>query len=354
MKKKNFKNIIYNIILIIILIVAFCIYRKYDYNFFSKGILEEGKTEFSRDFNIKYSKNRSYKIENNIANDAMFYKKISVRKNTPYRVSCMIKTENVIGKNDNPIAGAQICLNNTEEHSRVIQGTNDWTKIEFFFNSKCNTEVEIGFRLGGNFAKASGKAWFSDLKLEEGAKNEDNTWNFSCFILDFADLEFEGEKHKYEITNQEKSLVSINMKRLQNSIKQMSKNKMDIEYEIIEIKEPLTTISYDEENGYYISEKDVYRLIDRYQKEEEFDHIFVCTNLPLESELTHNKNICEWIGLGNMMYIGKGFSNIRIIPEQYIYSNNNTFPEEVFLHEFLHTLERNAEEYGYSRPALHD
>ena len=32
----------------------------------------------------------------------------------------------------------------------------------------------------------------------------------------------------------------------------------------------------------------------------------------------------------------------------------NIFPEEVFLHEFLHTLERNSEEYGYSVPALHD
>lgn len=32
----------------------------------------------------------------------------------------------------------------------------------------------------------------------------------------------------------------------------------------------------------------------------------------------------------------------------------NTFPEEVFLHEFLHSLERTAEEYDYEIPALHD
>ena len=31
----------------------------------------------------------------------------------------------------------------------------------------------------------------------------------------------------------------------------------------------------------------------------------------------------------------------------------NVFPEEVYVHEFLHTLERNAEEYGYERPELH-
>ena len=60
-----------------------------------------------------------------------------------------------------------------------------------------------------------------------------------------------------------------------------------------------------------------------------------------------------------MDYYGIGFSNIRLPNEEksYIYKYNmkiNTFPEEVFLHEFLHTLERNAKEYGYERPELHD
>ena len=55
-----------------------------------------------------------------------------------------------------------------------------------------------------------------------------------------------------------------------------------------------------------------------------------------------------------MMFVGKGFSNIRIISNDYTYSNKNTFPEEVFLHEFLHTLERNSNEYGYTIPELHD
>ncbi|MCI8470550.1 MAG: hypothetical protein HFJ35_03530 [Clostridia bacterium] len=60
-----------------------------------------------------------------------------------------------------------------------------------------------------------------------------------------------------------------------------------------------------------------------------------------------------------MDYYGIGFSNIRLPNDSksymYKYSQRiNTFPEEVFLHEFLHSLERNAEEYGYERPELHD
>lgn len=59
-----------------------------------------------------------------------------------------------------------------------------------------------------------------------------------------------------------------------------------------------------------------------------------------------------------MDYYGIGFSNIRLPNDSksYIYkydSRINTFPEEVFLHEFLHSLERNAQEYGYDRPELH-
>ena len=53
-----------------------------------------------------------------------------------------------------------------------------------------------------------------------------------------------------------------------------------------------------------------------------------------------------------------GFSNIRIPNEKadllYRYSDANTFPEEVFVHEFLHNLERVDKEYGNEIPELHD
>lgn len=60
-----------------------------------------------------------------------------------------------------------------------------------------------------------------------------------------------------------------------------------------------------------------------------------------------------------MDYYGIGYSNIRLpnSSKSYMYkydSRVNTFPEEVFLHEFLHSLERTSEEYGYKIPALHD
>ena len=56
---------------------------------------------------------------------------------------------------------------------------------------------------------------------------------------------------------------------------------------------------------------------------------------------------------------GIGFSNIRFSDEDtnYIYTYNyrlNTFSEEVFMHEFIHTLERTSIEHGYKTIDLHD
>lgn len=56
---------------------------------------------------------------------------------------------------------------------------------------------------------------------------------------------------------------------------------------------------------------------------------------------------------------GIGYSNIRLPNDSknYIYTYNplvNVFPEEVFIHEFLHSLERICNEYEYEIPELHD
>lgn len=61
-----------------------------------------------------------------------------------------------------------------------------------------------------------------------------------------------------------------------------------------------------------------------------------------------------------MRYGQIGFSDIRMPSDlsrstMYKYDiRNDTFPEEVFVHEFIHSLERNMVERGYSFPALHD
>ena len=106
------------------------------------------------------------------------------------------------------------------------------------------------------------------------------------------------------------------------------------------------------------SSEDVESQIKDIISQNDYDHIFVVVRLG-DDEHKNNIEVNDWIGLGSMDYYGIGFSNIRLPDDSrsYIYKYDtrvNQFPEEVLLHEFLHSLERNAAEYGYERPNLHD
>lgn len=293
----------------------------------------------------------------------MFYKTVNVEKNTSYKVSCMVKTEDVVSEKEISNSGAQICLADTVYSSKSITGTNDWQRIEFIFNSRNNETVDIGFRLGGNGENCKGTAWFSDFKLEKGtsSESEDTNWNMVCFIFKNVDVKLtqDGveEELKFSMTGQDVETMKDNMLRLKNSVNTLSDGKMSIDYKIIEIDEPIKSVSYDKEHGYYVDPVDVKDIINPYIEQNEYDHIFIAVRL---GDMTKEIPVYDWIGLGGMDYYGIGFSNIRLpndSSKSYTYKYSpyvNTFPEEVFLHEFLHSLERNLIEYGYEIPALHD
>lgn len=345
-----------------LMFIAYKIYSINNYNEYIRAEYASGLSNFVRDEKVKYSKTNSYKIENTDYNDAMFFKTISVVPNTSYRVSCMIKTENVVNKNENTDAGAHICINETTEKSDNVVGTTEWTKIEFIFNSKNRKEVQIGFRLGGNYDDSKGTVWFSDITIEEGMADTSNTWNFLCLIFDKTDvnLNINGNDKNFNLTLSQSDVddMKLCINRFKTSMEEMSKRKIRVDYDIKEIETPITSMSHDEENGYFVSPYDVKNVIDKYIALGKYDHIFIAFrtgDINAKNEIPVN----DWIGLGSMEYRNIGFSNIRLpnSNSNYIYKYDeriNTFPEEVYVHEFLHTLERNAQEYGYERPELHD
>ena len=144
-KSNKIKNIISIIIIIAIIIVGYQFYKKYNFNNFVKAEYNLGTSKFERDSSIKCTENDSYKIINTDYNDAMFYETIDVLQNTPYKVTCKIKTENVKSQNENTDSGAHICIAESLEKSDNIEGTTDWTKVEFYFNSKNRTSVDVTY-----------------------------------------------------------------------------------------------------------------------------------------------------------------------------------------------------------------
>lgn len=361
-KKKVFNNIISTAIMAIAIIALVVVYNKYNYNDFVKSVQTREKTTFTRDREIKCSKMDSYKIESNDYNNAMFYKTIAVTPNTPYKISCKVKVKDVENKNNTKNGGAHICIMEDAEASIMINGTQDWQEISLLFNSKNRDKINIGFKLGGYQEESKGTAWFSDFKLEAGSAQNNGNWKFGCFIFPKIDVDVNVNgktEHVYlKMSDNDVQDLKNDMDRVKDTIAIMSKNKMRIDYDLLVINEPIKTLSYDEDNGYYVSPEDVYDYINSYVVKNEYDHIYVCIRMA-DVQAGNTLLINDWIGLGSMEYSGIGYSNIRLpddsdnIAYKFNY-NYNTFPEEVYIHEFLHTLERNSKAYGYDVPDLHD
>ena len=360
-KKSHVGKIIGNLIAIAILvgflIFAWKIYQRNNFNEYVRAEYYLESSEFIRDENVKFGHSTSYRIDSPTYNDAMFYKTIDVTPNTVYRVTCKIKTENVIAEKDYTDVGAHISLGDTFEKSDNVTGTSDWQEVSFCFNSKNKTSVNIGFRLGGAEGLAKGTAWFSDFTIESGIADTSNNWRFLCVLFDNVDVYLEDKNIKLELTNIDKDDIKACLQRFKSSMEEMSEGKIIVDYDLYEDETPITHFSYDEDTGYYVSGYDVRNALDKYLRDGIYDHIFIAFRT---GDINNEESIYvnDWIGLGSMTYRGLGFSNIRVPNDDksYIYkydSQINTFPEEVFIHEFLHTLERNALEYDYERPELH-
>ena len=218
------------------IIYAFKFYKKNNFNEFVRSEMQFTYIRIQKRVNEKYSKTNSYKITSNNENDATFYKTVKVEKNTPYKVTCMVKTENVVPESEISGIGAQISIIGTTEKSIAITGTQDWQKIEMIFNSKNREEVDVGFRLGGYLGNCTGTAWFSDLTLEEGTLNESKNWKFACFIFENTDVIVNEKEIKLSMTDTDIMDITDTLKRFKSTVSDLSENKMTANYDIYKLK----------------------------------------------------------------------------------------------------------------------
>ncbi|MBR3153176.1 MAG: hypothetical protein IKF52_06240 [Clostridia bacterium] len=276
--------------------LIYCFYAKYYFNDFIKAQVNPKGTSFYRDNKVKATRERSYCIENSDYNDAVFYKTVDVEPNTFYKVSCFVKTENVQGI-DNKKSGACINILGTSEQSETISGSTDWQEISLKIDSKDKDSLDIGFRLGGIGGECIGKAWFSDMKIEKGEKDEEeNDWDVVCFIIDNINATLNGKVYNISMTQEDKTLIKDNLDRFERTCESFSNDQMKINTHLFDLNQTITSLSYDETNGYYISPEDVRDIITPYLEQEEYDHIFIATRMGDKNQKVEIP-INDWIGL---------------------------------------------------------
>ncbi|MCL2383076.1 MAG: hypothetical protein FWC79_02725 [Oscillospiraceae bacterium] len=311
-------SIIIIVLTLVAMIAVYEIYKTNDFNQFIRAEYHLGVSRFVRDREVTTGNgHRSYRIKSEEFNNAVFYRAVQVRPNTIYRVSALVKTENVESRDGRVNAGATISILGTSETSRAVMGTNDWQEVELIFNSRDRETVYIGFRLGGNRSHSRGTAWFSDFRLEEGKREVSTEWNVACFI--FKNIEIGIEMNEYievgdvmpqgfdvpmqvSMRNSDVNVITENMTRFQKSAQVMSNNMMSVRYQIYEIDEPITSISYSEEFGYYIDPIDVKNLLAPYLEGKDYDHIFVVVRLG-DTDIDIEIPVYDWIGLGRNGFI---------------------------------------------------
>lgn len=280
---KNFKSkIIYWITLILLIVLIFFAYRYYQSNNFNDFVRSEANvytSSFKRDNDIKYGKNMSYRIISPDFNDAMFYKTVKVKKNQAYRVTCMVKTDSVISDKNNSGIGAQISIEGSTERSNAISGTSEWEKIELIFNSKDRESINLGFRLGGYLGQAKGTAWFSEFKIEEGVADNSSDWKFACFIFEQINVNLSGRIVKVNVSEDDINDITNTIDRFESTCRILSNGKMTATCDNYIIKEPLISLSYDDEFAYYAAPEDIDKYIKNTIKEKDYDHIFVVVKL---------------------------------------------------------------------------
>ncbi len=106
-------------------------------------------------------------VECTTENDARYAYTVKAKKNTYYRISAYIKTENVSYKDENA-KGANLSIKDLFDVHGNIFGTQDWTYVEFYgLTGSSQTSFTVFLRLGGYGGTNTGKAYFDDFKVEE-------------------------------------------------------------------------------------------------------------------------------------------------------------------------------------------
>lgn len=281
-QRRKTNKITYFIFVVILLILLYFAYQQYQKNNFNNFVRSESNvytSHFTRDKQMKYNNQTSYKIETPEYNDAMFYKKVQVKKNQPYKVTCMVKTNQVEAKEEQSGVGAQISIEGTTERSIAINGTQDWQKIELIFNSKGREEINIGFRLGGYLGEAKGEAWFADFTIEEGMVENNNNWKFACFIFKTTDVTINQKQIKLSVTQSDIRDITNTINLFETSCRNLSNKKMTADCDIYEIDTPLSQLSYDNQYGYFVSAEDIEEQIKDTIATNNYDHIFAIVRL---------------------------------------------------------------------------
>ena len=103
------------------------------------------------------------KIANVVSDDSRLVYAIKIKPAEKYKVTCWVKTENI----GTTRAGANISVAANMTISKDLKGTNDWTLLEYYFESTNSERADITIGIGSYGRDNTGIAYIDDVKVEK-------------------------------------------------------------------------------------------------------------------------------------------------------------------------------------------
>jgi hypothetical protein len=115
----------------------------------------------------RHGNHPSLRIHNAGADNTFVSQKVSIKPSTHYRLSCWVKTRDIVVKQGRGNAGATLWIAGGWEATKFVKDAENWARVELDFDSGKRTEIQVGPRLGQWGGILTGTAWFSDVSLVE-------------------------------------------------------------------------------------------------------------------------------------------------------------------------------------------
>lgn len=110
-----------------------------------------------------HSGSQALMLSSETENDARYVYSWKAQKDTYYKVSCWMKTENVGEEN----VGANLSVEQCYFYFGDLKGTQDWTYVEGYFRVIADKNVTVMLRLGGYASENTGTVYFDDFSIEQ-------------------------------------------------------------------------------------------------------------------------------------------------------------------------------------------
>jgi len=299
----------------------------------------------------------SIKISNSDYTCATIGKTFSVKPNTMYRFSAMVKCNNLEGDPEGTYyEGACIGEYWTYNQSKYYKGS-DWKKLEYKFTTADTSEtITLALHNGVWAEKCKGTVWFSNVMLEELVSEKSNEWNVLNIVLKNVDVKgitYDNKVIDYHDTfdNDDVAYLKEYNEHSAALLEEFSGGLMKVKcVDTVSTDDPIDELALYEYNSnseiessysihaYRLDENTecLSKILDKYIDGTSKTYNVINLYAPLSGVAGDSTGTAKWLGL-NGNYRGIYFTQMQYKSGSKSYDRDRESPAMV--HELLHQLE---------------